>query len=156
MNHLAGVLLQVNFVDADDVRLRSVVEFQFQRAASAERGGELADLVILWQVGVEVILASKGGVGGQRTVEGAGDGVRLSHGVAVERRQYTGIAEADGTDIAVRLVTECGGAGAKQLLRAVELDMNFQPDKHHHIGRRAVCHMRAAFRAHSARRGWWR
>ncbi len=124
VQEFAGILLEVEAMDAD----RAWVIGERQAAALGERTIELAYLVALRQIGIEVILAREHGGGGELTVEGEGQGRREIDRSTVQDRQGPGIAETDGTDQGVGIGAETILAAAEDLAAGFQMDMNFQPD----------------------------
>ena len=59
MHRFAGILLQVNAFNAHQTRC-SISQFDEDFALSHNRVIQLADLIALWQVGVEVVFPIKG------------------------------------------------------------------------------------------------
>ena len=97
-------------------------------AVLGERLVELADLVALGKIGIEVVFAGEDGglvdleVERLRGLDGEFD--RL----AVEHRQRAGHAEADGADVGVGLGAEDVGAAAEDLGLGEQLHVHFETD----------------------------
>ena len=66
MNKFAGIFLHMDTGNSDTFRF--IVHADVQPAVLADRLIELADLVSLWKVGIEVVLAGKGAAVGNRAV----------------------------------------------------------------------------------------
>ena len=97
---LAGVLLQVRPLDADDVPVG-----QLEVAVGHDRLVVLGDLEVLRHVRIEVVLPGEDGaadVGADRAAEAD----RPLDGALVDHRQRAGQAEGDRVDVRVGLVAE--------------------------------------------------
>ena len=131
--HARGVLLEVRAGDADD-DLAALGRHRHRQAAVArQREGVLADLVALGQVGVEVVLALEAHrLGLDLAVQCQPGEHHELHGAAVDDRQRTRHAHADGADARVRLVVLALGwgrrAGAEHLGLGPQLCVDLDPD----------------------------
>ena len=99
-----------------------------QAAALGERAIELADLVALRQIGVEVVLAREDGGLPQVAVEGESQRGREVDRLTVQERQRSGIPETDRTDQGVGIGAETVLTAAEDLAAGLQMDMDFQPD----------------------------
>ena len=99
-----------------------------QPAVLAERQVVLADLVVLRQVGVIVVLAVPLGEVGDLAVEGQGGPEGQVEGPAVHDRQHAGHADADRAGRRVGRQAELRAAAAEQLGLRQQLDVDFQAD----------------------------
>ena len=123
---LARVFLQVRAHQAH--RLLLVAQEEAHLAALHHRDFELADLVALGQIGVEVVLAGElvhgtdGAVGGQGHLHG------ILHHCFVQHRQNAWHAEAHRAGIGVGRVAEGRGAAAENLALGFELGMDLKAD----------------------------
>ncbi len=126
VQRFAGVFFEVRAHQAH--RLFLVAQEEFDRAALHHRDLELADLVALGQVGVEVVLAGKNaarrhmGTNGQAELDGAFDRALVHH------RQCAGQRQVHRAGLRVRLGTEGGGGTAENLALGGELGMGFKAD----------------------------
>ncbi len=94
VQHLAGVFFQM---DANDAHaLRALGRFDLQPAIVAERQIVLADLVVLRQIGVVIILAVPFRERGNPAVKSQRCFQRQIEGLPVHHRQYTGHTDTDG------------------------------------------------------------
>ena len=117
MDHLAGVLLQVHFLDAHP--LAPLAQLQLHGALHGEGGVELGDLVVLGHVRIEVVLALEHPHGVGAAVQGPGHQVGLAHRLAVQGGQHPGVAQADRADVGVGLVAEGRAQPQKTFERVV-------------------------------------
>ena len=124
---LRRVLLEVDVVYADQL-LGAVGARDLHPAADAEGTAVLGDLVVLGHVGVEVVLAVKGGVRVHAAAEHQARHNRELHRLAVHDRERTRVAEADGADVGVRLAARLQQAGAEHLGLGPELDVRLEAD----------------------------
>ena len=120
------------------------------RAAYAARPVrvELRDLKVLWQVGVEVVLAEERDALGRRAAERGCDHRGLFDGAPVQARQRAGQPHAHGAHIGIRLLSAVRRrARAEQLCRqARKLAVDLEADPRRGIGcgpRRRPCAHRA-------------
>ena len=126
VQHLAGVLFQVDADDADPPGAGG--RGDLQPAVVAEGQVVLADLVVLGQVGVVVVLAVPLGERRDRAVEGQGRLEGQVEGAPVHDRQHAGHADADRAGRRVRRQAELRAAAAEQLGAGQQLDVDFQAD----------------------------
>ena len=89
---------------------------------------ELGDLVTLWQIGIEVVLAGEDGTLADLAVEGERGQRGELDGALVEDGQGSGQAEANGADVGVGRGAEAVGAAAECLGLGEELDVDFESD----------------------------
>jgi hypothetical protein len=126
VQRLAGILFEVGAGQADEFFLLSHADRQ--PAALHHRNLELADLVALGQVGVEIILAREhrarrdAGAHGEAELDGA------DHGLAVEHRQHAGQGDVHGIGLDIGLGAEGDAAAGENLRLRLQLGMGFQPD----------------------------
>ncbi len=123
---LARVFFQVQAGDAD--LLRAAVDLDLDGAMLGQRLVVLRNLVALGQVGIEIILAGKDRSFVDAAVQRHGRQRGELHCLAVQHRQGSRQAQADGTDVGVGRIAEVGGAGAENLGRGQKLDVHLQPD----------------------------
>ena len=100
----------------------------FEPAVAAEGKIVLADLIVLGQIGIVIILAIPLGEAGDAAIQGHG---RLEGQVErppIHDRQRSRHADANRTRRRVGGQAELGAAAAKQLRLRQELDVNFQAD----------------------------
>jgi len=131
VHQLARVLLDVDALDADhlvgrDARL--LVRLDGQRTLAHDRVVELADLVALRKIGVEVVLA----VEARPLVDLRLDRHAGAHGLtdafAVRNRQHARHRRVDQRDLAVRLRAECRCRAGEQLGVRGDLRVDFEAD----------------------------
>ena len=91
---------------------------------------ELADLIALRQVGIEIILAVKARVLVDRTVNAKPGQHGLFDTMLVQHRQHAREGRIDQADLGVRLRTEGNWCAGKQLRVGDHLGMDLQPDHH--------------------------
>src|SRR5262249_3135108 len=101
-----------------------------QRAIVAEREVVLANVGVLGQVGVVVVLAVPLGEAGDLAVESQGRLEGQVEGAPVHHRQDARHADADGARRRVGRQAELRAATAEQLGAREQLDMHFQADGH--------------------------
>ena len=125
---LARVLLEVNADDVDAAGKRPFRVDHLQEPVGRERQVELADLIALRQVGVEVVFPVPLGKPGDPAVEGEGRLEGEFEGVAVHHRQRAGQAEAGRADLRVGRGAEFRGAAAEEFREGLQLHVHFQAD----------------------------
>src|SRR5207248_10180772 len=111
VDRLAGVLLHVRALDADTEAV------DLERPVDADRLVVLADLIVLWHVRIEVVLAVEQRTVRDRALQRLADAQRELHRPYTEHRQRTGEPQAHGTDVRVGLGAELVLARAEQLRR---------------------------------------
>ena len=130
MQRLAGIFFQVGTRDADGflVKIAAAADLYRQFAAFDDRQRELADLVALGQIGIEVILAVE-------TVDPVQPGANCEseadaafHRPLVEHRQYAGQGDIDLAGLRVGRRAEGDGRAGEDFGLGGELGMHFQPD----------------------------
>ena len=94
----------------------------------SERLVVLRNLVSLGQIGIEIILAGKDRSFVDPAIQSHGGEHREFDSLAIQDGQGAGKSQADRADIGVGRIAEMRGAGAKDLGRGQELDVNFEPD----------------------------
>ena len=115
VHQLARVLLDVDALDADllGAALVLLVEQDLDLALAHQRMVELADLIALRQVGVEIILAVEAAPAVDHRVERHAGAHRLADALAVGHRQHARHGRVDQRDLRV-------GLGAERRRRAGE------------------------------------
>src|SRR5690606_25587728 len=103
-------------------------------AAETEGRVELADLVALREVRVEVVLAVEAAQGLHTPLEREGGTHRLHDRARVEHRQHAGQPGVDHGDAGVRLAAEGDRGVREQLRRDVELDVDLEADRRAEAG----------------------
>jgi len=88
----------------------------------------LADLVILRQIGVVIVLAIPLGEGGDPAMKGQRCLEGQVESMPIHDRQYAGHADTNRASSGVGRQTECRAASAKQLGAGKQLDVHFQAD----------------------------
>src|SRR5690606_32812836 len=132
VRELARVLLHVRALDRD-VEARAVGKLDLDGALERDRLVVLADLVILAEVGVEVVLPRKAARRRDRAAEREAQADRAQDGLAVDDGHRSGQAEVDGRDervrlSAVELLVGRVARGREHLRARVELDVHLEPD----------------------------
>src|SRR5690606_23197496 len=132
VRQLARVFFHVRALDrnADDL---AIFELDLNRALERDRLVELADLVVLTHVGVEVVLAREAARRRDRAVQGEAQADRAADRLGVHDRHRTGQAQVDRRDERVRLgVVELlvrGVARGREHLRLrIQLDVHLEAD----------------------------
>ena len=124
MDELAGVLLQMGADQGDAL----AGPWQLQPASGGEGEVVLADLVVLGQVGIEVVLAVPLGERGDVAAQGQGGAQGQLEGPAVQHGQRAGQAQAHRAGRAVGRQAERGRAAAEELGPRQQLDVRLQAD----------------------------
>ena len=131
VNGLAGVFLKMSSrqVDGLDVRIPLLgLNGEGQLATEDDRQLELADLVALGQVRVEVVLAVENGMIRDRGVDGEAEADGLLNGAVVEHRQAAGKSQVNVAGVDVGLVAEVAGGAGKNLGTGRELNVRLKTD----------------------------
>ena len=126
VDRLAGILLQMQPLDADG--FRSAVHVDLDLAFADDRILELADLIALRQIRIEVVLAVEDAAIVDLRLEAQPGAYRLRNALLVDDRQHARHGRIDETDVAVRFRAEGGRRSRKQLGLRRHLRMHFQPD----------------------------
>ena len=129
MHKLAGVLLHVEPLDADGFEVGVLAFFghlHLNPAVLGDRFVELGDLVVLGQVGIEVLLAVELAVLSNLQVQGHGGLHRILEHLLVQHRQGARQATHHRVDVGVGLVTKGGGRVGKNLAVGAQLHVGFQ------------------------------
>ena len=127
VDRLAGVLLQMDTLDADNT-LFTLVGFDGERAFADDRVIQLTDLVPLRQIGVEVILPVEARPVVDLRAQGQAGANRLPHAFAVEHRQHPRHRRIDKADLRSGFGAERRRGARKQFRLRRHLGMDFQPD----------------------------
>src|SRR5262249_19727773 len=138
VQHLAGVYFEVNADDANAPAAGGRLDLQ--PAVVAEGEVVLADLVVLGQVRVVVILAVPLGERRDLTVKGQGRAQGQVERLAVHDRQHAGHSDADGAGSRVGRQAELGAAAAEELGPRQELNVNLQADDDAIVGGGGIAH----------------
>jgi hypothetical protein len=127
VNGFPRVLFQVDALDPH--RARGAVPHLHQHFALAhDRVVELADLVALRQVGVEVVLAVEGGVQVDLRLQAQPRPDRLRHAELVDDGQHAGHARVDEGDVGIGLGTELRRRAREELGAGRDLRMYLHAD----------------------------
>ncbi len=126
VDRLAGVLLQMQALDADLHRL--AVDVDLDLALADDRLLVLADLIALRQVGVEVVLAVEHASEVDRRLEAEPGAHGLRDALGVDHRQHAGHRRVDQRDMAVGLGAELGGSAGEQLGARSDLRVHLEAD----------------------------
>ena len=127
VHQLAGILLHVHLVDADDLFL-AAGQPDGHLAVGGDGQVELRDLVCLGQVGVEVVLAVELVVASDVAVQRQSGLGRIAHDRLVHNGQCAGHTGAHRAAVGVGRAAEGGGAGAEDLRPGGQLHMGLQAD----------------------------
>ncbi len=100
MDRLAGILFQVNALNANGNRF-AIIAINVQRALAHDGVGELADLIALWQIGIEIILPIKPAPQIDLSPKAKARPHRLFNAIAVQDRQHAGHARIHKADVGV-------------------------------------------------------
>jgi hypothetical protein len=126
---LARVLLKVRARDADVPR-RAVGQAEMKAPAADDGLGELADLVALGQVRVEVVLAIEDRAAPDVRIDGQAEQHRVLDGGAVQYRQHARHRQVDGAGLRVRRRAEGGGTAGEDLRARGQLQVHLEADHH--------------------------
>ena len=126
VDRLAGVLLQVQPLDADLERL--AVDVDLHLALADDRLLVLRDLIALRQVGIEVVLAVEHRGQVDLGVEPQAGAHGLRDASLVDHRQHAGHGRIDERDMAVGRAAELGGGAGEQLGLGGDLGVHLQAD----------------------------
>ena len=129
MRQLAGVLLEVDPGQAAPAAPAAVFPHRdLQMPALRERQVILADLIVLGQVGIIVVLPVPLGERRDLGMQRHGRLQRQVERLAVHHRQRAGQAERDRVGLRVRRQAEVGPAPGEHLALGLELHVDFQAD----------------------------
>ena len=126
MHQLAGVLLDMDALDPDPLGL--VPHLDLDRALTDQRMVELADLIALRQIGVEIVLAIEPRPFVDLGLDRKAGPHRLADAFAVGHGQHAGHGGIDQADLRIGLGPESGGGAREQLGVARHLRMDFKAD----------------------------
>ncbi|CAB4870234.1 unannotated protein [freshwater metagenome] len=127
MRQFSGVFLHVRALDGNCHDI-SIVEFDLERPFERNRFVELRDLVILGEVGVEIVLPGEPAGLGDLTPEGKPERNRVPNSVLVDDRQASGESEANRGHRRVRVGTENVGRTREHLGLCRQFDVNLESD----------------------------
>ncbi len=127
VDHLAGVLLEVHLVDAHPLLV--AVKLEVDVAVASEGLAKLAYLIVLREVGVEVVLPVEDAHRRELAVECTRDEVAHADGFLVQGGKRPGITHTDRTDVGVRLLAEARATGAKNLGLCEKLHVDLEADE---------------------------
>ena len=99
-----------------------------------ERLVVLRNLVALGQVGIEVILAGENRSLVDAAIQSHRRERREFHCLPVQHGQGSGQAQAHRTNVGVRRIAKAGRAGAENLRRGQELNVDFESDDRFVLG----------------------
>ena len=105
-----------------------LVEQDLELALADERVVELADLIALRQVGVEIILAVEARPGIDLRLERHAGPHRLADAFAVRHRQHAGHGGVDQADLGVGLGAELGRRAGEELGVGGDLGVDLEAD----------------------------
>ena len=124
---LAGVLLQVQPLDPNREG-RAVVALDDHLALADDRMGELADLVALRQVRIEVVLPVEAALQVDLRLQAQARADRLLHAAAVDHRQHPRHRRVHQADLLVRPRSEADGGAGEQLGVRGDLGVHLQAE----------------------------
>ena len=127
VGELAGVLLHVRALDRHREQA-TVRQLDLDRARERDGLVALRDLVVLREVGVEVVLAGEAARGRDRAAEREAQADRVAHRLAVDDGQRTRQAEVDGRDVRVGLAAEVVRRVREHLGLGAELDVHLEAE----------------------------
>ena len=131
VHQLARVLLDVDALDADALGapLVLLVEQDLDLALAHQRVEELADLVALRKVGVEVVLPVEAAPPVDLRIERHAGAHRLPDALPVRHRKHARHGGVDQRHLRVRLGAKCGRRAREQLRsRRRDLRVDFEAD----------------------------
>ena len=134
VDRLAGVLLEMQALDAHVDRLRLAGHIDDHLALTDDGFGELADLVALRQIGVEVVLAVEARAVVDLRLEAQPCAHGLRHTFLVDDRQHARHRGIDEAHMRVRLAAEFGRGAGEQLRAGVHLRVDLHADDDFPIG----------------------
>src|SRR5690606_38984680 len=137
VDRLARVLLQVDALDAHGLGC-AAFEVEHDLALAHHRELELADLVALRQVRIEVVLAVEARPFVDLRAERQPGLHRLTHALAVDDRQHARHGGVHKAHLRVRLRAEGGGRAREQLGVGDDLRMDLHADHHLPVTGRAA------------------
>ncbi len=126
VNKLARIFFHVDFVDAHKFLLALHLNFNF--AIAANWVVELAYLIILWIVWIEIILAIEFAILSDGTVCGKTNCNGLFHHLPVKHRKGTWHTGTNWTCVSVRGAAKCCATAAENLCLCGKLHMNLKAD----------------------------
>src|SRR5207237_1674075 len=153
---LARILLQMDALDADRPG-RAALQIDLDFALADDRVVELADLIALRQIRVEVILPVEPRPGIDLRIQRHAGAYRLPEALLVRHGEHARKGGVDERDLRVRLRPEFGGGAGEELGVAGDLGMDLQPDHHLPFARgaldaiRRVSHLRIPPRTEGVR-----
>ena len=113
MLRLAGILFEMQAGDADDF-LRAIIKGDLDLAGAHDGVGELADLIALRQVGVEVILPVEARPEVDLGIQAKTGAHGLGHAFGVDGGQHAGEAGIDERHLAIGRGAEGGGRAGEE------------------------------------------
>ena len=140
VHQLACILLDMDSLDPDPLgRLRSLgIGRDVDRALADDRVVQLADLIALRQIGVEIILAVEPRPAVDLRVDRHAGTHRLADALAVRYRQHPRHRRVDQADLRVRLSAETGRRTREQLRIRRDLGVDLEADHDLPVTGRAV------------------
>ena len=124
MQTLARVFFQVKASNAD--RLLPAWNIDLDRSMFGEWFVVLRDLIALWKIGIEIILARKDRSPVDSALQSHRRQGRKFHGLPVQHGQSPRHSQTHRADVAVWWVTEMSGARAEDFRCSKQLDVNFE------------------------------
>ena len=131
MHQLAGILLDMDALDADALGAGFrilLIQHDVDRALTHDRVIELADLIALRQIRVEVIFPVEARPFVDLRLDRHASAHRLADAFAIGHGQHTGHGRIDQADLRIGLRSERGRRAGKQLGVRRHLRMDFQAD----------------------------
>ena len=131
VHQLARILLDMDALDADRLG-RGIgvllVEADLDRALAHQRVIELADLITLRQIGIEIVLAVEPRPAVDLRADRHAGAHRLADALLVGDGQHAGHCGIDKADLRIGLGAECGRCARKELGIAGDLRVHLKAD----------------------------
>ena len=129
MHQLSRILLDMNALDTDDFPFRNtglLVRVENQLPFAHNRVVELADLIALRQIGVEVVLAVEAGILVDLRLDRHAGAHSLTDTFRIRNGQHAGHRRIDQRNLRVGLCAEFSRSSAEQLGIAGDLRVDFK------------------------------
>ncbi len=130
MNRLASILFQMEPLNAarESIGIAAMrgLDIHLDFAFTDNRVRELADLIALRQVGIEIILPVEAGIGVDLRLQAEAGTDSLLDAILVDHGQHAGHCRIDQRHIAVGVRTKRRGRARKQLRIGRDLSMDFE------------------------------
>ena len=134
MDRLAGILLQVQPLDPDHDRLGLPRHIDDNLALTHDRFGELADLVALGQIGIEIVLPIETRLAVDLRLQAQPGPNRLRDAFAIDDGEHARHGRIDKAHMRVRLAAKSGRGPGKKLGLRIDLRVDLHTDDDFPIG----------------------